>query len=693
MRTPSRRPRRLCLERLEDRSVPTVFTVTSTAINFTVDSQVTLLEALQAANNDTAAGDAPAGSGADTILFDPNLNGQTITLAGVELFITGDVTITGPGADLLTISGNNASRIFTVDNFATSMITVRVSGLTLTNGRAGSGGAILNREVLTVDDSVLSANTVVASGGFGGAIANFGSLTVTSSTLSDNSVLLPGGDTTGAGGGISNRFGGAVFVSDSILVGNAAASGGGIATEAFLKVERSTVSGNSAVAGGGVYANSSTSNVAIVDSTLSANAARDFGGSLYLVGLGTINTSTLVGNFARYGGGVYISLNGSANVYGSTLSGNAVTVSGGGIYNGGTLVACSSTVYANTADLEGGGIANIGVATTLQSTIVAGNSAGTSGPDVVGPVKVAFSLLQRRTGASVSETTPGSTLYGVDPLLGPLADNGGPTLTHALLPGSPALDRGSNPLLLAVDQRGAGFARTVGLAADIGATEARFADVRLVPDPRNRVRNVLVVIGTRRADTIVVTRDDEDVEVEFNGEGHAFPRAAVSRLVAFGMEGADTIAVQSTLALDALLDGGLGADRLYGGAGHDLLLGQAGTDFLVGREGRDFLVGGAGADQLAGGGGDDLLVGGATLYETQYGITRYLEQIHAVWKSADTYANRVTRIRTGVGVPRLDLTAVRDTAFDTLAGDGGVDWFFRNAGDLVRDRTTGERLD
>ena len=153
------RPR---VERLEDRTVPTLFTVTTTAIDFTVDGQVSLLEAMQAANTNGPAGDAPAGdAGLDSIVFAPALNGQTITIPitlSVGLAITEDLTITGPGADLLTVSGGGTSRIFLV-NIGGSIIDVEIRSLTLTAGSAGLGGAIYSAENLTIRDSVISNST------------------------------------------------------------------------------------------------------------------------------------------------------------------------------------------------------------------------------------------------------------------------------------------------------------------------------------------------------------------------------------------------------------------------------------------------------------------------------------------------------------------------------------------------------
>src|SRR5262245_25410534 len=128
-RQPSRgRPR---LEQLEDRCVPTVFMVNSNLFNMNADGKVTLLEAVTAANNDAPAGDAPAGGfGNDIIQFDPSLNGQTITFNGSGLAITDSLAITGPGPDLLTISGFN-TLLISIFDFFPSQINVSISGLTL----------------------------------------------------------------------------------------------------------------------------------------------------------------------------------------------------------------------------------------------------------------------------------------------------------------------------------------------------------------------------------------------------------------------------------------------------------------------------------------------------------------------------------------------------------------------------------
>ena len=126
----SRRP---CLEALEARLLlSTTYTVASLADAVAADGFVTLREAIQAANTDTAVNEAPAGSGADTITFAPSLfagGPGTITLGGTELALSSNLTITGPGATQLTVNANNASRIFNVASG-----TVSISGLTITGG-------------------------------------------------------------------------------------------------------------------------------------------------------------------------------------------------------------------------------------------------------------------------------------------------------------------------------------------------------------------------------------------------------------------------------------------------------------------------------------------------------------------------------------------------------------------------------
>ena len=232
------------------------------------DGLTSLREAVDYAN--THVGD-------DVITFDSSLAGQTITLTNGELDITdttGTTTIVGLGADQLTVSGNNASRVFCVESGATA----EISDLTIANGyvSGGEGGGIYNNNnaTLTLTGSNLSGN----SADYGGGIGNAGTLTITGCTISGNSAS--GGRSPGysysysSGGGIEN--GGTLTITSSIIAGNSApgssaAFGGGIGNFGTLTITGSTIAGNSAsgnsAAFGGGIGNFGT--LTITDSTIS----------------------------------------------------------------------------------------------------------------------------------------------------------------------------------------------------------------------------------------------------------------------------------------------------------------------------------------------------------------------------------------------------------------------------------------
>jgi hypothetical protein len=440
---------RLAVEQLEERAVPAAFTVT----NLNDAGGGSLRQAVLNAN---------ATAGADTITFQPGLTGP-ITLTTGELPVTASVTITGPGAGVLTVSGNNASRIFEVDNGADGAIVVTISGLTLTQGKATDplqdfeqGGAIrVGDEVLALRGVVITGNTAGSGGGL--FMAGPGQLTLANSTVSGNTVFASTGSATGSGGGLILGVNSVTLVRNSVIAGNQAPTGSGgvfVGDGGSLTVENSTLSGNQATAG--------------------------FGGGIVAQGSVVVRNSTISGNSAKFAGGIGVAQSGSLTVENSTISGNAARADGGGIYTeGGAVTLRNSTVAFNTADSDnlgggnGGGLFVSGPASVaLQSTIVADNAVGAtgSGPDISGPVTATFSLVENTAGTVFA---PGSVanLLGLDPRLGPLADNGGPTKTHALLAGSPAIDHGSNPAGLAFDQRGAGFPRAAGAGVDIGAFE------------------------------------------------------------------------------------------------------------------------------------------------------------------------------------------------------------------------------
>jgi len=203
---PFRRPRRarraglshlpgrgLRLEPLEDRRLLTAITVTDLSDTIAADGVVTLREAIHAANTDSPVNEAAAGDGADTITFDPSLftpGPQTLTLAGVELAITDDLTITGPGADLLIIDANQLSRVFDVDDGSETQIHVSLSELTMTRGKVlgADGAGISNKESLRIDGCVVSdcEGVRVDVNILGGGIWSTGPLEIYDSTITGN---------------------------------------------------------------------------------------------------------------------------------------------------------------------------------------------------------------------------------------------------------------------------------------------------------------------------------------------------------------------------------------------------------------------------------------------------------------------------------------------------------------------------
>lgn len=321
----------------------------------------------------------------DTIDFAHGIT--TINLTSAELLIDKDLTINGPGANLLTVRGNGPSAPpdFRVLHITTGNVTL--SGLTI------SGGVVIN-------------------GSGGGILNGTGTLTVADCTISGNNAGVLGG--TG-GGGIFNSNGGTVNVIRSTLSSNTGTCGGGTC------------------GGGGVF-NSPNGTVNIQDSTLSNNHSS--------------SASSGAG-----GNGVFNSAGGTVNIANSTLSGNNDGFHGGGIYNRGVLTLTGCTISGNAARASGGGIRNDGTV-NARNTIIANNSTESAGSqDFFGTlVSQGYNLIRFTDSTTITGDTTGNQL-NVDPLIGPLQDNGGPTLTRALLPGSPAID-GGHSSGFDTDQRG-----------------------------------------------------------------------------------------------------------------------------------------------------------------------------------------------------------------------------------------------
>ncbi len=399
----------------------------------------------------TIAESTPGG----TIKF--NVTG-TITLTSGQLTIDKALTIKGPGASSLSISGNNASRVFEVN----SGVTATISGVTVRDGNVtGNGGGITVSGTLTVDSSTIASNT--ASNNGGGINTNSGStLTVSNSTISQNTATF--------GAGVHNNFATLTIASSAVSNNN----GTGVrnaGAPATLTMTGSTVSDNS---GHGVL---NIQGTATIDSSDISRNISTAGGGIRNQGVMTVTNSTVSENTkpsgTGNGGGINNNIGGKLTLINTTISANTSTF-GGGIYNADTLTLVNSTVSGNTATSLGGGIHDSSATTTLANTIAAGNSAPSS-PDCDGSVtSQGYNLIGSTSGCSFTATT--GDLTNVAASLGALADNGGLTKTHALLAGSPAIDAG-NPALpgsggsacAAVDQRG--FSRPHGVRCDIGAFE------------------------------------------------------------------------------------------------------------------------------------------------------------------------------------------------------------------------------
>ncbi|MGH2686514.1 MAG: choice-of-anchor Q domain-containing protein, partial [Actinomycetota bacterium] len=249
----------------------------------------------------------------------------------------------------------------------------------------------------------------------------------------------------------------------------------------------------------------------------------------------------------------------------------------------------------------GGGIANQGTV-TMRNSVVAGNVDGSGGtPDCEAVTSLGHNIIGDDTGCAVTPATGdqvGTGAAPIDPKLGPLADNGGPTPTHALLAGSTAIDAGGSDAA-PTDQRGVPRA-----APDIGAYELALCQDVVINRVGSGAADVLT--GTDGADGFLPQGGDDTVnglggdDAACLGDGNDSADAGPGKDVVSGEAGND--AARLGAGKDTAT-GGEGNDRLTGGGGKDLLKGEAGKDKLRGQGGKDRLRGGPGKDTCNGGGG------------------------------------------------------------------------------------------
>jgi hypothetical protein len=382
-------------------------------------------------------------------------NGDAINVAAgtytESVTIAKPVTITGAGQNATKIDGGNANQVLHI-NAGTN---VAIQKLTVQNGNSNPGGGIYNGGTLLLTDAIVLTNTGTTSGG-----------------------------------GLFNDGAGALNLKNVAISGNKAKTGAGIYNDGTATLDTTTINGNAASdSGGGIY-NQGT--LTITNAAINNNSATNsgLGGGLantMATAKASIATTTVSGNTAKFGGGIANDTNGAVKVDQSTINGNTVTDIGGGIYNrgGGVVALTNSTLSGNRATPgAGGGFDSFGSTGILTNVTVAGNSSVGSGNNdgistdgnmtlhgtlvadgCSGPITSADDNLD--IGLSCKFTGP-HDLKGTNPQIGPLANNGGPTFTHALAQGSPAVDAGGASCP-PTDQRG--IARPQGAACDIGAFE------------------------------------------------------------------------------------------------------------------------------------------------------------------------------------------------------------------------------
>jgi hypothetical protein len=350
------------------------------------------------------------------------------------------------------VSGNESSRIFNINGPGTLLVSVH--GLGFVSGKTtASGGALLNAgEFLTLTSCTFTNNAAV---GHGGAIESVGA-----STFATN--VRP-----------------ALVLNSCRFVGNHATIGGAVhlSGPSSLSVVSSTFDGNKSAEEGGALSVAHGGRLSIDSSTLSNNTAGTSGGGLHFVGGANSGPLTNAAGFQLF-------------VRNSTVSGNDAGFAGGGLafagFMRGAAVIANSTVTDNAAGetspiltSAGGGIHVTPLNSTLSvgrvsiiSSVLSGNRAA-FGPDASTPgsLAAAYSAVGNPSGIAHYVDGGNNLPFGIDLQLGPLANNGGPTLTHMPAANSPLINHGRNPYLLRFDQRGHPFRRVVGLQADIGAVE------------------------------------------------------------------------------------------------------------------------------------------------------------------------------------------------------------------------------
>jgi CSLREA domain-containing protein len=459
------------------------------------DGDCSLREAITAANTNAPVDACPAGEVlTDTIGFNVSgtiiVTSQLSVIAGGPLVIDGgEVIITSGGGmtgvwwvypdsefvlqNMTTINGNNTGlynydgNVAIINNtFSNNQVegaivndgTMSIERSTFSGNRAYDGGAITNYETLTITGSTFTGNNAED----GGAIDNEdGAITITNSTFYRNSVNDMGG--------VFFNWGSLTITGSRFTSNRAVYDAGFMANLGTAIIMNSTITGNTGFYGGAIF---NDGEMTVTNSILSDNVG-SYGGGIDNPGILTVTNSTFYGNVADIiGGGINNWVYGIVTITNSTFTANR-SGSGGAIYNQteSSLTIVNSTISGNSAS-EGGGIYNDG-STSLSNTVIANSF---SGGDCFGAIIDGGHNIDSDGTCSLDPAN--GSLPNTDPILGPLHDNGGPTWTHALLPGSPAIDAGDDAQCPATDQRGVTRPRDGdgdgSAVCDIGSFELEF---------------------------------------------------------------------------------------------------------------------------------------------------------------------------------------------------------------------------
>ena len=509
-------------ELLEQRALLTTITVTSLEDNLESDGEVTLREALKAANEDTSVDGSAAGSGQDVIEFSSDLVGTIALVRSLgPLQITSGVHVKGLGADQTVINGNGNDGFVVAVQTADQM--VEITDLHVTSAAWGFRIESDFEPNVAIRDAVVSesglgismngashtvVNTTVRDNRRGVRIRS-GDATFQNSQIVDSLIVLPNNGTT-IGAGMLIETDGRVEILDSIVarnvidkpIGMGTIRGAGIMldngdTELIVRgstITDNRIDGGSIISrGAGIWAEEGSS-IEIENSTLSGNSVSGLnsrGGAIYghegseisIVG-STITGNRVTTTQSGLAAGIY---GGKVEILNSTLSGNVFeggTTKGNALHAGEATIANStivdhvhgvrirdratitSTVFANNAhpdclpDLcqEGGDLNASGAVVDIFNSFLSNNLLSGLEPAPIGNPDANGNLVGTQTGL-------------LDPKLSPLQDNGGPGLTHALKSDSPLINAGANEQQLEFDQRGETFPRSIG-TTDIGAFEA-----------------------------------------------------------------------------------------------------------------------------------------------------------------------------------------------------------------------------